>query len=121
MSVFLIYLCSTHVILLSDSTNPTPDVEKYKYYYYCSNNVCPENKNKEQGVVSFTLSHRHRVCPLLLPHLQACQLNRDVNVDTPLGKVDEDTTWVVTDTSDDSFTFVITYKNGQPAAGDKKR
>ena len=58
---------------------------------------------------------------VLFPCLQACQLNTEqTNVDTPLGKVDKDTTWVVTDTSDDSVTFVITYKNGQPA-GDRKR
>ena len=47
-----------------------------------------------------------------LPPNQTMQYVKSESADFPLGKVDTDTTWEVSDPSDEAFTFVITYKNG---------
>ncbi|CAI8043561.1 hypothetical protein GBAR_LOCUS24159, partial [Geodia barretti] len=78
--------------------HPKPVESKYTYTYTCYNAKCPKNPNSTAV---------------------ACQYVENQG-DYPLGKVDQHTTWEVTDTSDSSLTFVITYKNGQKS-GDKTR
>ena len=65
-------------------------------------------------------THIHIIC--LLPFSsQACQYVKSESADYPLGKVDTDTTWEVSDPSDETFTFVITYKNGQKTSEGRDR
>jgi hypothetical protein len=74
-------------------TTPTSDdLKKYIYTYTCDNNPCPKNPNSSAV---------------------ACQYVKSQSTDYPLGKVDQETTWEVTDPSDSSLTFVINYKKGQ--------
>ena len=65
-------------------------------------------------------THIHIIC--LLPFSsQACQYVKSQIAGYPLGKVDTDTTWEVSDPSDETFTFVITYKNGQKTSEGRDR
>ena len=125
------------------------DADKYYYSYTCRNAPCPNN-DKTSAAVSLSHTHTLYVCIMLskdfpfsfysnkvidttfpsishtntrlLPFSsQACQYVKSQKEDYPLGKVDTDTTWEVSDPSDETFTFVITYKNGQKTPEGKDR